>query len=73
MAQRHELSVYQAVARIVWLMAQGGTYTTREIAGLMGRKTSTAYRCMIAIEASHHVPLRFDKETERWAIINLRT
>jgi DNA-binding IclR family transcriptional regulator len=69
MTDDERLGVYVAVARIMYLLAQGDMLTTQEIATLIGRTRTTAYRLMIEIESSHHVPVYFDNDLGAWKLV----
>lgn len=64
------VTTYEGVARVIYLMAQGKSLTTGEVAELTGRTRQTAYRFLAALEASHYVPMFFDSEIGEWRLLS---
>lgn len=64
-------SIYVGVARVVYYLLKSGPLTTTDVADLIERSRSTAYRLMSSLEASHHVPVYFDNKRGEWSILEM--
>ena len=64
-----ETPIYLGVARVIYAMARGRRYSAAEVAGMMDRSYSTAYRALRIIESSHEVPLYYDPDNRTWGLL----
>ncbi len=70
--ESERLHIYESLFRIAFLLCQGHSLSTVEAAAVMTRNRFTAYRTLKRVEASHFVPLFYDKTTRKWGIIASR-
>lgn len=68
---RPELSKQQRVVKLVWLMADGGEYSTSEVADMFGISYSTARRLMIRLQVV--IPLASPNELGGKWVLNLNS
>lgn len=70
--EEERLSVYVAVSRLIWRMAQGQEVTTREAARLMTRTRFQTFRFLKCVEAGGYLPLYYEKDTKKWRLLATR-
>ena len=64
-----ETPIYLSIARVIHAMTGGRRYSTAEVAGMMDRSYSTAYRALRVIEGSHEVPMYYDPDSRTWGLL----